>query len=128
MKRKLKFRIWDLKNKKFIDEDPFYSTWAVTLDGKPYNGKYDHRYDENECVVQQFTGLEDKNGVEIYEGDILFEKEWNGTEIFGEVKWISMADGKDFSGWGSYPVSLPWCSSTNCEVVGNIFENPELLK
>ncbi|CAB5226243.1 Conserved hypothetical protein CHP1671 [uncultured Caudovirales phage] len=126
MKRELKFRFWDVRNKKFIDEDPLYSKWAVTLDGEPYNGKYDHRYDEDEYIVQQYTGLKDKNGKEIYEGDILLCTFHNSTrnqkgivEYFASsfiVNWMDQTDD-----------SLDEVCA-DFEVIGNIFDNPELLK
>jgi uncharacterized phage protein (TIGR01671 family) len=113
MKREIKFRVWD----------SVYLNWKNLED---YT--YTELFLDDKYIVQQYTGMKDKNGVEIYEGDILSEKKWNGTEIFGEVKWISVIDGYNSSGWDSYPVSLPRPTSTDCVVVGNIFENPELLK
>ena len=124
MKRELKFRFWDVRNKKFIDEDPLYSKWAVTLDGEPYNGKYDHRYDEDEYIVQQYTGLKDKNGKEIYDGDIInvyfFSTYLKGiVEYFASsfiVNWMDQT-GDDLDK-----------TPTEKEIIGNIFENPDLLK
>ncbi len=113
MQRELKFRVWD----------SMYLNWK-----NPEDYTYTELFLDDKYIVQQFTGMLDKNGKEIYEGDILSEKQWNGIEIFGEVKWVSKVDGYDWSGWYSYPVSLPRLTSTDCVVVGNIFENLELLK
>jgi uncharacterized phage protein (TIGR01671 family) len=113
MQRFIKFRICD----------SMYLNWK-----KPEDYTYTELFLDDKYIVQQYTGMRDKGGTEIYEGDILSEKQWNGNEIIGQVKWVSRIDGHDWSGWDSYPVSLPWCTNTDCVVVGNIFENPELLK
>ena len=78
---------------------------------------------------RQFTGLTDKNGVEIYEGDIvkcnkkLWPENRYWTEIL-EVESISCSQFDDEDGGGQdYTESF-----TSIEVIGNIYENPELLK
>lgn len=73
-------------------------------------------------TLGQFTGHKDKNGKEIYEGDITAiaksygKIEWDNDKLQYYVKW-------DF---GVYEELCEWKNSSN--VVGNIYENPELLK
>lgn len=71
-------------------------------------------FDDN-YVVMQFTGLHDKNGKEIYEGDII---KW-GVHV-GAVKWINSCIVFG-DGFGLFPCNL------TSEIIGNIYENPELL-
>lgn len=74
-----------------------------------------HIAEEN--VVMQFTGLKDKNGKEIWEGDVLKGKNLEGFEEKAEVKW-------DYVQW--YPLA-GHRAFDECEVIGNIYESPELL-
>jgi uncharacterized phage protein (TIGR01671 family) len=74
-----------------------------------------------DSVLLQYTGLKDKNGKEIYEGDILrcsfMEREIGVIQWHGNGFWIK---------WPNGDLSLP--IEMNREVIGNIYENPELLE
>ncbi len=137
--RELKFRVWDKIDKKF-----------VTLNIGGFRGDYsfDDYFDDtfNDPIsrysIQQFTGLKDKNGREIYEGDILKEHyfdDWGdkeGFEYIGVVRHRSYSTdaGNQFSGFVTYPNLNENSGYTgnpikvDCEIVGNIFENTDLLK
>jgi len=119
MKREIKFRAWDKRANAFTDG------WVIYPDGNceyPQGGWDLGGYFENkeEFILMQYTGLKDKNGVEIYEGDILaFERT------------------KDFKKETVHPFEVTWdnekASWINFSpkdmvvVIGNIHENPELL-
>lgn len=69
-------------------------------------------------TICQYTGLTDKNGVKIWENDIL-KYTWNEKEVIDFIQY----DGNMFT----YSQSVRW-SLQKDEVIGNIFDNPELLK
>ena len=97
---------------------------------KPIDEKY-ITYGVDEESVGQYTGLKDKNGKEIYEGDIIIgsNPQWtlNG---FRDCKKVEV----EFISGGFYPFAdnednMPYPDSErDCEVIGNIYENSELLR
>jgi uncharacterized phage protein (TIGR01671 family) len=138
--REIKFRAWD-KNKKIMSP-----VWGIGWKGwqgieeseinyveLEDNGVYD--VSEIECVLMQFTGMLDKNGKEIYDGDILkvyfhydgdyFTKEQLCAVVFEEAEFY----GKPFKNKG---IQNSFYEALNqkeiIEIIGNIHENPELLK
>ena len=71
--------------------------------------------------IQQYTGLTDKNGKEVYEGDII-----RGMFDFGPAGFKEEIIPINWDNESGY--QLEYCAITTIEVIGNIFENPELLK
>jgi len=105
-----------------------FRAWFEDI-GMQYNYNPLHSCDN----IMQYTGLKDKNGVEIYEGDIVH---WFDGEI-GAVVWSDgdceyMMDDKLIAGFGSFDTEpvLNGLQSSKCryyKVIGNIYENPELI-
>jgi len=120
MSRTLKFRVWIKSAKQWQTQENVEWTPIREIMGK---GNVD------DYVWMQFTGLFSKSGKEIYEGDIL-RFFYDGEEFHtGPVSWR-----EEFAIWGSAfmltqiePEDL-WVKECEYEVIGNIYENPELLK
>ena len=121
MTREIKFRAWDKETKSMIKE-----VWEIGLKSN-YNQSWligdDKRTDNFELM--QYTGLKDKNGKEIYEGDIVKSRD---NHLF----IINYEYGSFGAGW--IKDDLVWYSSATksfdkkiFEVIGNIYENSELL-
>ncbi len=124
--------------------------WVYGLLTQPYNERYDLPAEMTNTLgvigievdyetIGQYTGHTDKNGVKIFEGDIVKGTAYSATNI-GVIVWID-----EISGFGVLYVNAPnptaWVNSSilRCaaigktdefaaEVIGNIYDNPELLK
>jgi uncharacterized phage protein (TIGR01671 family) len=127
--REIKFRAWDKVNKEM------WKVLQLPL-SFPCNTLLLHSYyDEGETmqegknidnyIFMQFTGLLDKNGKEIYEGDVLSypipNDEMRGVIIWGKYEYIVeySYENADY---------LATIGEDGCEVIGNIYEHPDLLK
>lgn len=93
-------------------------------------------FDFDDIVLMQSTGLLDKNGQEIFEGDIVkrykspfFKAEWEYQIETVTKEKASLLLGREFGkNFGTIPFDSPFVKSDLLEVVGNIYENPELLE
>jgi hypothetical protein len=129
--RKIKFRAWHFKlNRMFSAEEMTQDQMALLPDGHFANI---HGSDTNKSVIYphtsmlplQFTGLHDKNGKEIYEGDICrFDVREGGV---GEPAYHGLVGQVGFS-FGCYTIGDFLSHYHSLEVIGNIYENPELLE
>jgi uncharacterized phage protein (TIGR01671 family) len=115
MNRPIKFRVWDFFHKQWI------TGAAIELNGCIIDTSFAEP--ETNCVALQYTGLTDKNGKEIYEGDIINLKfgELNANLV---VKWDKYMGLKYHNGGWTSLVHV----ETHGEVIGNIFEHENLLK
>ena len=119
MNREIKFRIW-LKEKKQMIQDVHICSeygWLVMSDNDALE-EICGRISEKELIWMQYTGLRDKNGAEIYEGDKVKAK-FYGKEVVGE---IGFSDGC-FLLWNSCVSDNQLFIFTDIEVIGNVWEN-----
>jgi hypothetical protein len=87
--------------------------------------KYRDWLGREDVKLLQYTGLEDKNGIEIYEGDICENGDWE-EDAHCYRTWNDVVEWKD--GDAGFSGTYPNVDGMKCEVIGNIYENPELLK
>lgn len=120
MNNRFKFRVWDTFHKQWI------GACAIKFDGTIID--VHNAEPETNCIAQQYTGFKDADGNEIYEGDIL--KNLTPTK-YSDVNFIvewGEFEPSDDMGVGGVGFVLPWFFTTfKPKVIGNIFENPELL-
>ena len=133
MAREIKFRGRNILNNDWmygdlIHDDEHCRVYVYPRDAGPLELK--HRVDAE--TIGQFTGLHDKNGKEIYEGDIIRAYGSKGDEIKHiveysdkEAMFCTKLIGAEMLG-GS--ITQRWLNEFEFEVIGNIYDNPELLK
>lgn len=137
MNREIKFRVWDNKYKymNYKVLVGIYGDWEKVKDDKNYTAcamwvepdKVDYKCEPHwahfepyheDIHLMQYTGLKDKNGVEIYEGDKVKAK-FYGKEVVGEIGFNSGC----FLLWNSCVSDNQLFIFTDIEVIGNIYEN-----
>ena len=146
MSREIKFRAWDKKNKRIRTVDDLLNLWTICNHGgevrtipnvivvnQSYRGDDLKMVVGKDCELMQYTGLKDENGTEIYEGDIV-NNSFYGNPVYGYniiefcngcFYGVNLKEGR--TRLGAEVEGGIWCEKY-LEIIGNIYENPELLE
>jgi hypothetical protein len=123
----IKFRIWNKTQKEFVNPYRFGIKCDVVngnpqiLESRSVFSPFYERYTED-FEIQQYTGLKDKNNKEIYEGDIC------KCRGLGTIETVIVKDIRQIPVQVSAWPTIYGKENGECEVIGNIYQNPELLK
>jgi uncharacterized phage protein (TIGR01671 family) len=130
--REFKFRLWSIEEKQFISPnilEVFDESGDLTAFKYIKTGKLNPLYMPVEnYIIQQYTGLTDKNGKEIFEGDIIIDTQKQKYEIIfdeNHARYDLKVCGENKLSQTSYFTQI--YEKKHIEVIGNIFEHPELL-
>lgn len=147
--REIKFRAWDTKTSRYLnpwgDEKAgfhlFGETMCFDLIGQqicdPEKGTYLLRF--NDLVIEQYTGLKDVNGKEIYEGDWLrfsifdyngSDTQYHGCVVFTGTRFMiwNQPDNEFYGSDGGFDLDDVYMQDDEIEIIGNLHETPELLE
>ena len=113
---KFQFRMWSRRNKMFE-----FTAGGEDIGLCRHGFGWAFRTHDDTCVVQQYIGCKDINGKEIFEGDILETDEngWIAVVVYGNGMFCCEDAGGGFSSY------VNWSA---CQVIGNVYENPELVE
>lgn len=120
MQDRFKFRFWDKKTKTMEKTPMVELRYRIALDDI---------FDDDRVIFMQCTGIKDKHGKLIYEGDIVYKKgskDWQKNKLYSQIVYDNMYGHfnlSDENGIHNIPMNRE-----NIEVVGNIYENPELIR
>jgi len=135
MKREINFRVWDVENSRYLEDEVMWSVAGVPPDMMPGQAPFIPflmvalKSPETKYIVEQFTGIKDSSGREIYEGDLIeFPQDTPGVNrsktYVCEVRYSTDDCGGVKAGWligGDYSLY------ENIKVVGNIHQHRHLV-
>ena len=136
MKREIKFRATNRNTGEWRYGDLVHINAQRCIIQEKVNRGRDNEFIGHPCTTEtigQYTGLKDINGKEIYEGDIIKGLDSTKNDILHVVKWDNQT--ASFEGYlipfdkylHKSPLSQNWLDFFDKEVIGNIYDNPELL-
>lgn len=132
--RPIKFRAWDKEDTQMRDVlavNFYHRVLSVEYEGDQFVQDGMNRF-----ILMQSTGVLDKNDVEIFEGDIVNITQYFGGHPYGEIERVikrseynnDLIADSESGDWRTPEVRMTFRSSDDYEVIGNIYQNPELIK
>ena len=136
--REIKFRAYDTKLKRYVDTGEiifsFYGDTKTEVSPNEMNygaiAEYEHDVLNGRFIVEQFTGLKDANGVDIYESDRLLcadkerELEWSTVVRYADTAFVIDVENEDYNVTALGFIDFDY---TEITVIGSIHETPNLL-
>lgn len=125
MNRERKYRAWDgisMYHSPALSEGAHHlASWFEAHSSLGFTGK--------ESVFMDWSGMADNNGKDIYEGDIIqFAEKFFYVVKYEDAKFVGYHANNDWGKWGDlYKLGEPGFNKYNYVVIGNIYQNPELL-
>lgn len=125
MSREIKFRAWDYDTNTMVYPDSELET-TFCFDKVGLSVYHNNGQEMSSFELMQYTGLKDRNGKEIYEGDIIKFTDNYNTDIPEKIGVVKFNNASFYITDGAYSC-YRWID-INVEVIGNIYENPDLLE
>lgn len=131
-RRVFKYRVWDTARRQFLDAVDLAFVCLTPSGDLCYWGQNEGWSPQTHLIASQFTGLKDKNGKEIYEGDIVtVRSQYETDEPIESNNEVMFRDGAFRCGFHDMILGEKVCTGSegnwSMEVIGNIYENPELV-
>lgn len=136
--REIKFRLWDRRDETMHQDSGHF---GITADGVVMDVNTDLEIEDQQYELMQYTGLKDKNGKEIFEGDIIkITYDTNYSEKIFYIGTVIYESDNDYPAFDLHPWidcemnALSWLKSEcdesvkSYEIIGNIYENQDLIK
>lgn len=133
----MRFRVWHKDDKVMLSNHLGFmitDTGQLLIESMLGDEETMEKVELDNYIVMQYTGLKDKEGVEIYEGDIVNITQYFGGHPYGEIEHVikrseynnDLIADSESGDWRTPEVRMTFRSSDDYEVIGNIYENPEL--